>query len=98
MEVFDLGLAYVWEYDDGFLELIERTLQNTGFSTFILSYHNIHEVRDRIINRKLAFNFYIDRAWDEIYPLAIEEACKIFRCSEHRAHEIFQKVKDIPRC
>jgi hypothetical protein len=64
MEVFDLGLAYVWEYDDGFLELIERTLQNTGFSTFILSYHNIHEVRDRIINRKLAFNFYIDRAWD----------------------------------
>ena len=64
MEVFDLGLAYVWEYDDGFLELIERTLQNAGVSTYVLSYHNIHEVKEKIVNRKLAFNFYLDRAWD----------------------------------
>jgi hypothetical protein len=64
MEVYDLGFAYVWEYDDGFLELIERTLQSSGISTFILSYHNIQEVREKIINRKLAFNFYVDRAWD----------------------------------
>ena len=64
MEVFDLGLAYVWEYDDGFLELIERTLQNAGVSTYILSYHNIQEVKEKIVNRKLAFNFYLDRAWD----------------------------------
>ena len=64
MEVFDLGLAYVWEYDDGFLELIERTLQSAGVSTFILSYNNIHEVSEQVINRKLAFNFYLDRAWD----------------------------------
>ena len=64
MEVFDLGLAYVWEYDDGFLELIERTLQNAGVSTYILSYHNINEVKEKIVNRKLAFNYYLDRAWD----------------------------------
>ena len=64
MEVFDLGLAYVWEYDDGFLDLIERTLQNAGISTYILSYHNIHEVKEKIVNRKLAFNYYLDRAWD----------------------------------
>ncbi len=67
MEVFDLGLAYVWEYDDGFLDLIERTLQNTGVSTFILSYHNLPEVREKILNRKLGFNFYLDRAWDVDY-------------------------------
>ncbi len=64
MEVYDLGLAYVWEYDDGLLELIEKVLQSAGISTFILSYHNIAEIRDKILSRKLSFNFYLDRAWD----------------------------------
>jgi hypothetical protein len=64
MEIFDLGLAYVWEYDDGFLELIERTLQSAGITTFVLSYHNFPEIREKITDRKLGFNFYLDRAWD----------------------------------
>jgi hypothetical protein len=67
MEVFDLGLAYVWEYDDMFLELIEKILQSAGISTYVLSYHNFHEVKEKIVNRKLAFNFYLDRAWDVDY-------------------------------
>jgi hypothetical protein len=64
MEIFDLGLAYVWEYDDGLIELIERTLQGAGITTFVLSYHNFPEIQEKIANRKLGFNFYLDRAWD----------------------------------
>src|SRR5690606_30300486 len=64
MEVFDLGLAVVWEYDDDFVELIETSLHKAGITTFVIGYHNIFEVIDKVSNRKLAFNFYLDRAWD----------------------------------
>ncbi len=46
------------------LILIEKTLQDAEISTFILSYHNLPEVKEMIVNRKLGFNFYLDRAWD----------------------------------
>jgi hypothetical protein len=64
MEIYDLGLAFVWEYDDDFIDLVERTLQSAGLTTFRLSYYNLPDVYDRIANRKLGFNFYLDRAWD----------------------------------
>ena len=44
--------------------LIERTLQDAGVTTFLLTYHNLFEVYDKIENRKIGFNFYLDRAWD----------------------------------
>jgi hypothetical protein len=64
MEVYDLALAYVWEYDVDFIGKLEQKFQETGFSTFIISDHNIDEVLDKVRNRKLHFNFYLDRAWD----------------------------------
>jgi hypothetical protein len=64
MEVYDLAIAYVWEYDTDFIRLVEQKFQGAGLSTFIISEHNIDEVLDRVKNRKLHFNFYLDRAWD----------------------------------
>jgi len=64
MEQFDLGLAYVWEYDVDFIALIEDVMHNAGFTTFQVSYHNIKEVTERIQNKDLSFEFYFDRAWD----------------------------------
>ncbi len=64
MEIYDLGLAYVWEYDDDFIALIEETFQKQGLTTFRITYDNIYEITDRVNNKKLAFRFYLDRAWD----------------------------------
>lgn len=64
MEVYDIALAYVWEYDLDFIGLIEEKFKAANFSTFIISKHNIDEVLEKVIHRKLQFNFYLDRAWD----------------------------------
>jgi len=64
MKKFDLGIAYVWEYDDDFVALIEEAFQNAGLSTFLVCYHNVHEVTQMIQNKELHFSYYLDRAWD----------------------------------
>ena len=64
MEKFDLGLAFVWEYDDKFISLIEEIFQKAGLTTFLISYYNIREIKEKIINKEIFFNFYLDRAWD----------------------------------
>ncbi len=64
MEKFDLALAYLWEYDDGFLSLTEEIFHNAGLTTFLISDHNVHEVTEKINNKELSFDFYLDRAWD----------------------------------
>jgi hypothetical protein len=64
MEKFDLGLAFVWEYDVDFIDLIEEIFHKAGLTTFLISYYNISEITNRINNKELAFNFYFDRASD----------------------------------
>ncbi|RPI69630.1 MAG: hypothetical protein EHM47_13325 [Ignavibacteriales bacterium] len=75
MEIFDLAVSYVWEYDVDFVELIEQILQEEGLTTFIIKEHNIEEVTSLVNNRKLAFRFYLDRASD-VDP-AFEELARI---------------------
>ncbi len=64
MEKFDLGLAFVWEFDDDFINLIEDNFQKAGLTTFRISDYNINEVKERIQDKNLSFSFYLDRAWD----------------------------------
>jgi glutathione synthase/RimK-type ligase-like ATP-grasp enzyme len=64
MKRFDLGIAFVWEYDEDFVALIEEAFHNAGFSTFLIQYHNIQEVTQQIRNKEISFGFYLDRAWD----------------------------------
>lgn len=64
MEKFDIGLAYVWEYDKDFISLLEQDLQAHGLTTFIIGEHNLYEVGQRVAERELGFRTYLDRAWD----------------------------------
>jgi hypothetical protein len=64
MEIYDIGLAFVWEYDNDFINLIELSIQNAGLSSFRITEWNIHEVTENVKNRKLGFSFYLDRASD----------------------------------
>jgi hypothetical protein len=75
MEIFDLAIAFVWEYDDDFVSLIELALQKEDLTTFIVKEHNIKEVTSKVRDRKLFFRFYLDRASDA--DPAFEELAKI---------------------
>jgi len=75
MEIFDLAIAFVWEYDDDFVSLIELALQKEDLTTFIVKEHNIKEVTSKVRDRKLFFRFYLDRASDA--DSAFEELAKI---------------------
>ncbi|MGA7838853.1 MAG: hypothetical protein WB996_12845 [Ignavibacteriaceae bacterium] len=94
MEKFDLGLAYVWEYDVDFINLAERTLQNSGISTYQISNHNIFDVTQKIKNKELAFNFYLDRAADvdedfeELGKIISRRKTKIFNPYKKTEHAI----------
>src|SRR4030043_339616 len=87
---YDIGLAYVWEYDDDFIALVEDILQQQGLTSFRVSNHNIEEVSEKIIQRKLFFGFYIDRAWDVDYRY--EELGKIL---QRRRTVIFNAYKKV---
>ncbi len=64
MEKFDLGLAFVWEYDDDFISIVENAFHKAGLTTFLLTYNNIYEIIERVENHEIGFHFYLDRAWD----------------------------------
>jgi len=64
MEKFDLAVAYLWEFDQDFIHLLEKVFHENGLTTFIISEHNIDEVKNRITGKNLHFRFYLDRAWD----------------------------------
>jgi hypothetical protein len=64
MKIYDLGIAFVWEYDDDFVFMLEDTLQRAGYSTFRIDYKNFPEVESLVTERKLGFRFYLDRAAD----------------------------------
>lgn len=64
MKKFDLGLAYVWEYDEDFIKLAEKSLQSSGISTYRVTYDNISETAEKIVSGEISFNFYLDRAGD----------------------------------
>lgn len=64
MEKFDIALSYVWEYDEEFIDHIERVFQKNNLSTYKINLSNIEETIEKVQSRKLAFNFLLDRAWD----------------------------------
>ncbi|MGK9367478.1 ATP-grasp domain-containing protein [Melioribacter sp. Ez-97] len=64
MTKYDLAISYVWEYDTEFVQLIEKIFQEDKLTTFLISYHNVEEVIEKLKNKELHFNAYLDRASD----------------------------------
>lgn len=94
MDTFDLAISYVWEYDEDFVSRIEHELQSFGLTTFIIRYHNIEEVTEKIKSRQLFFNSYLDRASDvadefeELAKILTRKKTKIFNPYKAIRHSI----------
>lgn len=90
MKIFDLGIAYNWEYDVDFVSLVEEQFQTIGLSTYVVHHNNVHTVGDDLLQKKLGFNTYLDRAWD--VDERFEELGKIL---QRRKTRIFNPYKNV---
>ncbi len=90
MEIYDLGLSYVWEYDEDFIDMAESSVQKAGLSSYRITGKNIAEITEKIKNRKLGFNFYLDRASD-----VNDNFEHIARIISRRKTRIFNPYKNI---
>lgn len=94
MKIFDLGIAYNWEYDVDFVSLVEKHLQEAGLSTYVIHQNNVLEVKEDLLQKKLVFNCYIDRAWDvderfeEIGKILLRRKTRIFNPYKNVLHAI----------
>ena len=90
MKIFDLSIAYNWEYDVDFVPLLEKNLQEAGLSTYVIHKNNVLEIKEDLLQKKLAFNCYIDRAWD--VDERFEEIGKILQRRKTRIFNPYKKV------
>ena len=93
MEIYDIGLAYVWEYDDDFIDLIESSIHRAGLTSFRITAWNINEITEKVKNRKLDFNFYLDRASD-----VNDNFMLLGKILGRRKTEIFNPYKNVRSC
>ena len=69
----DIGIAWVWQYDREFVEIIEEAARTFGLTTFRLEHHNITEFTEAFKKHEAGIRVLLDRASDEdelFQPLA----------------------------
>ncbi|MCK9408161.1 MAG: hypothetical protein WCX28_07775 [Bacteriovoracaceae bacterium] len=72
-EVFDIGLAWDWEFDRDFIYGLENECIAFGLSTFRIEPQNVEAVTRLVRAKKIQFRTYLDRASDSdenFIPLA----------------------------
>jgi hypothetical protein len=64
MHIYDIGLAWNWEFDCHFIHGIEQECHKLGLRTFRIEPHNVAEVIKLIKAEKIFFRTFLDRASD----------------------------------
>lgn len=64
MELYDLAIAYDWEFDVEFISAIEKMMHQSGITTYVITYKNISQVTEDVKQRRLSFRCLLDRASD----------------------------------
>ena len=94
MNIFDLAIAYDWEYDVEFVSILEKHLQQYGLTTYIINYKNIAEVTESVKSHKLDFRCFLDRASDvddnflELAKVLTKRKIRIFNPYKKVVHAI----------
>ena len=64
MNIFDLAVAWNWEFDEDFVKGVERECHRRGLSTFQVTTHNLRGVLDQLNHGEIDFRALYDRASD----------------------------------
>lgn len=73
VQIKDLGIAWSWQYDREFVEIVEKSAQARGLTTFLIEPHNISEFTEAFKKRQVGIRVLLDRASDDeelFQPLA----------------------------
>ncbi len=94
MSNYILGIAFVWEYDEDFVNLIEEILHASNITTYRVTDYNIKDVTADVKAKKINFDFYLDRASDvderfsELAKILTRKKIKIFNPYKKVQHAI----------
>lgn len=72
--LYDLAVAWNWEYDLGFVDLIHKTADRNGIEVLEIRNENVEEIYNLVRENKIRFRYLLDRASDEdemFQPLAL---------------------------
>ncbi len=58
------GLAWNWEFDHDFIQLVDRACQQSGLSCFLVGPHNLSQTFIEVQNNERRFHCFLDRASD----------------------------------
>ena len=59
------GLAWNWEHDRDFVNLLDRSCLQSGLSCYLVGGHNLQQTYLEVQNDERRFQFFLDRASDE---------------------------------
>ena len=72
-QLYDLAVAWNWQYDEDFIGLVEGQARARSITTYFIRQHNVDETHELLQRRKLHVSVVLDRASDEderFQPLA----------------------------
>ncbi|MGA1841875.1 MAG: hypothetical protein ACMUIU_14740 [bacterium] len=61
----DFGIAWKWEYDNDFVNILDRVCQQYNIQSYIIHKDNLEETKDKLHSGDIRFNSFLDRASDE---------------------------------
>jgi hypothetical protein len=64
LKLYDLGVAWEWEYDVDFVEMIERRCRDRNLTVYFITPENFEDAYNKIKRGELSFLVYFDRAFD----------------------------------
>lgn len=70
MELIDFGVAWEWEFDKDFVNVMARECSADSIRFFAINPKNFEEVKRNVEEGKMAFLAYLDRAGDIHEPFA----------------------------
>jgi len=60
-----VGLAYNWQYDADFINMLDRSLHQAGLTSYVVGPHNLAQTTLEVHNGERRFDWFLDRASDE---------------------------------
>ena len=73
LQIYDLAIAWNWEYDRDFVQLVQETSHLNKLSVLEICTKNVEEIFDWVKKGEIKFRYFLDRASDEddaFQPLA----------------------------
>ena len=59
------GIAWNWEHDQDFINLLDRSCLNAGLSCYLVGGHNLQQTYLEVQNNERRFHYFLDRASDD---------------------------------